>query len=149
MNSDLEKLRRFAMQLLPAGYAGRSVSKGVTLLSLPEEYELISFFEVEPELLDNDETPWLYNELKFVTTRGEDEVVVKIYAAIGEFSVDWKQSGRSIIKMKLTELDSLTIEMLKNDEFLSVSGMFSDHSVFLKLRLKPEVAIEFDHESIR
>ena len=50
------------------------------MIKLPEEHELIGFFECEPELLDSDVKPWCYNELKFTTVRGEDEVEVKIYA---------------------------------------------------------------------
>jgi len=37
------------------------------LLELPEEHELIGFFESEPDLLDTDVKPWIYNEVRFTT----------------------------------------------------------------------------------
>ena len=70
-------------------------------------------------------------------------MVVNIYASSGELTVSWIKSGKQLIKLKLIELDSLNIEMQSNDEFLTAAGMFSDHAVLLKIRLKPDVAIEF------
>ena len=51
--------------------------------------------------------------------------------------------------MTLIELDSIRIEMQHNDEFLLASGVVADHTALLKLRLKPEVAIEFTQLRVR
>ena len=118
------------------------------MIELPEEHELIGFFESEPELLDTDDIPWVYNEVKFTTKRGEDEVVVKIYASSGEFSVLWKNTDRQLLAMKLIHLEIITVELQHNDEFLTVVGMYSDYAVMLKLRLKPVVAVEFEQQEI-
>ncbi len=119
------------------------------MISLPEEHELIGFFEVEPVLLDGDVKPWVYNELTFTTQRNEDEITVKICASYGELSVNWKKNGKQLLQLKLIDLDSINVEMQKYDEFLTAAGMFSDHAVLLKLRLKPEVAVEFEQQCIR
>ncbi len=119
------------------------------MLSLPNDHELIGFFEAEPELLDGNAMPWIYNELKFTTIRGEDKVIVNIYASFGELSVNWIKSGKQLIKLKLIELDSLNIELQSNDEFLTATGKFLDQAVLLKVRMKPDVSIEFAQECIR
>lgn len=119
------------------------------MIELPEEHELIGFFECEPELLDTDVKPWLYNEIKFTTKRGDDEVIVKICASFGEFSISWKKNGNQLITMNLIDLDRVTVEIQQNDEFLTATGMYSDQAVMLKLRLKPRVEVEFKQECIR
>ncbi len=129
-------------------YGGSFKLTELPLIKLPEEHELIGFFESEPELLDTDDIPWVYNEVKFTTKRGEDEVVVKIYASSGEFSVLWKNTDRQLLAMKLIHLEKITVELQHNDEFLTVVGMYSDYAVMLKLRLKPVVAVEFEQQEI-
>ena len=57
------------------------------MLSFPDEYELIGLFESEPELFDGEDKPWAYNELKFTTVRGDDQVVVTIYPPSGKLTV--------------------------------------------------------------
>ena len=39
----------------------------------PDKYELISLFETEPILTDN-EVDWYYNQLHFVLSRGNDRI---------------------------------------------------------------------------
>jgi len=46
------------------------VASSADMPILPEDYELIGFFEAEPEVLDPG-VPWLYNILTFATVRGE------------------------------------------------------------------------------
>ena len=116
------------------------------MITLPEEHELIGFFECEPELLDSDVKPWCYNEVKFSTVRGEDEIAVKIYASFGEITINWKKSGIQILHMKLIDVQHLTVEMQHRDEFMAVVGSYSNRSMLLKLRLKPLVAIEFEQQ---
>nr|WP_315468684.1 hypothetical protein [uncultured Undibacterium sp.] len=119
------------------------------MISLPENHELIGFFEIEPRIVGPDTIPWEYQELTFVTQRGDDEVIVIIGASFSEFSISWRRLGKQLIQMTLIQLDSIRIEMQHNDEFLMASGVVADHTALLKLRLKPEVAIEFEQLHIR
>ena len=119
------------------------------MLSLPDEHELIGFFEVEPELLDGSIKPWIYNEIKFTTTRGDDTIIVTIYASFGELTATWIKSEIQLINIKLIKIDKINIEMNPNDEFLTAEGKLSDHAVSLKITLKPHVAIDFSQERIR
>ena len=122
---------------------------GERLISLPENHELIGFFEAEPLITGSDTIPWEYQEFTFVTQRGDDEVIVRIGASFSDFSLSWRRLGKQLIQMTLIELDSIRIEMQHNDEFLMASGVVTDHTALLKLRLKPEVAIEFEQLHIR
>ena len=116
------------------------------MLSLPDDYKLIEFFEAEPELLDGEAKPWIYNELKFTTIRGKDKLIVTIYPSFGELTINWVKSGEQLIKLKFIELDSLYVEIQKNDEFLSAVGIVLGQSMLLKLRLKPNISIEVSQE---
>jgi len=118
------------------------------VLTLPENHELVGFFEAEPELLDPDIESWAYNELKFIANRGEDTVSVRISPAFGDITVIWKKSDMQLINLKLTEIKNITVEMQYEDEFLTASSVLSEHVILLKLRLKPFVAIEFEEQGV-
>ena len=118
------------------------------MIDLPAEYELIGFFECEPELLDADVEPWVYNVIKFTVKKGEDEVLVKICASYGELGISWLKAGAQVITLNLVDLDKISVEMQHGDEFMVALGQYNDHAVMLKLRLKPIVAIELEQQFI-
>ena len=118
------------------------------MLSLPEKHELIGLFECEPKLLDPDDRPWIYNELTFDVIRGEDTLRVSIWASFREIKIDWKKSGKQVLKMKVADIDSLTVEMQTLDELLCVTGSTSKNKTMLKLRIKPSIFIEFEQQPI-
>ena len=118
------------------------------MLSLPEKHELIGLFECEPKLLDPDDRPWIYNELTFNVVRGEDSLKVSIWSSFGELKIDWKKSGQQVLKMKVVDIDSLTVEMQAFDEFLCVTGSTSENKMMLKLRIKPSIFVEFQHQPV-
>jgi hypothetical protein len=117
------------------------------MLELPEEHELIAFFECEPQLLDT-EVVWAYNELRFTTVRGSDKVVVEISAGWGELSVSWERDGQQLAWLKLINLEKLQVEMQRDDELLVTTGTHGDQNATLILRLKPVVAIKFKQEPV-
>lgn len=118
------------------------------MLELPEEHELIAFFECEPELADPEVDSWAYNELKFTTVRVPDKFVVEVAAGWGELSVSWERSGQQLVWLKLINLEQLKVEMRKDDELLVATGTHGDQSAMLILRLKPVVAIKFRQEPV-
>jgi hypothetical protein len=108
----------------------------------PENHELIGLFESDPILTDPAQGYWFYNQVVFQTIRGEDALTVKINGCYGDLSVLWKQGSRELVNIKFETLSSLKVEMQNNDEFLTAIGSFSDFEMFVKLRLKPQVALE-------
>lgn len=111
------------------------------MLDLPEEYELISFFECEPQLADPS-TPWCYNNLHFSTFRGQDHIVCEIEPAYGELKLWWKQAGQLRAHVKLNKLESLSVHVGKEDDYMIVSGPDNSPATLFKLRLKPFVSVE-------
>ncbi len=118
------------------------------MISFPEEFELMSLFESEPELLDGSDKPWIYNEVKFTAIRGDDKIVVQIYASFGQLSISWEKNGNQQLRIKLIELDKITVEKQYRDEFLTAVGTYADKSVLLKLRLKPSISVEFEEQRV-
>lgn len=111
------------------------------MLSLPDEYELIGFFECEPQLTSPD-VPWSYNRLLFSISRGIDCVLCEIEPAYGELKINWQQNGEVRSSIKLNKLESVTVHMSKDDEHMIVTGLGENPATLLKLRLKPFVSVE-------
>ncbi len=118
------------------------------MLELPDEHELIAFFECEPELSDTEFDSWAYNELRFTTVRESDKVVVEISAGWGELSISWERDGRQLVWLKLINLEELALEMQRDDELLVATGTHADQNATLILRLKPAVAIKYGQEPV-
>ncbi len=115
------------------------------MLELPEEHELIAFFECEPQLADT-EVVWAYNDLRFTTVREPDKVVVEIAAGWGELAIRWEKAGQQLVWLKLINLEKLGVEMQRGDELLVATGTHGDQNATLILRLKPFVSITFEQE---
>lgn len=113
------------------------------MLTLPEEHELIGFFEAEPELASAD-TPWFYNQLTFRIQRGSDRITCQIEPAYGELRIWWEQEKMSRVNFKLNRVESISVHVARNDDHMVVSGKDMHPFTLLKLRLKPHVAFEFE-----
>ena len=112
------------------------------MIKLPEEFELIAFFECEPYLASQG-TPWVYNSVTFETTRGEDYLRFKIEPDVGEIQLTWVQAGITRVNFKLNDLASISIHIANGDEHLIASGGDADPMQLVKVRLKPVIAIEW------
>jgi hypothetical protein len=113
------------------------------MLTFPDEHELIGFFEAEPALASPD-TPWCYNQLSFRTVRGSDLITCQIEPAYGEVRISWKQENSPRVSLKLNHVESISVHMAKNNDYMLVSGKDMKPSTLLKLRLKPHVSFEFE-----
>lgn len=111
------------------------------MLVLPEEFELISFFESEPSLATPD-APWCYNSVRFEVRRDKDTVVCELEPAYGEMKILWEQDGVPRINCKLNKLANMSVHIAKGDEHMVVTGLGKNPATILKLRLKPYVAVE-------
>lgn len=112
------------------------------MLELPEEYELIGFFECEPQLADK-QIPWCYNNLIFTLSREQDIVRCEITPSYGELKLSWKQNGLQRADFQLNHLKGLSVHLGAHDEYMTVTGEGTEPSVIMKLRVKPFVSIEF------
>jgi hypothetical protein len=110
-------------------------------MRIPEEWQLLSVFEVEPTVLDPG-VPWAYNMLTFETTRGEDRVRCEIAPGYDEFRFVWTRDGDLILKLDLRRVSGLLVHTEKGSESLCLE--FSDDTIGpLVLQLKPKLTVSF------
>ncbi len=108
----------------------------------PEDHELISAFESEPEILDPD-VPWYYNALTF---RGEREGIryrIQINPANGEIGIELSNSSQTISTLQIDGVTEMTAQYNKAESLLIASFDEDDQRRLLKIRLKPHIAIEW------
>jgi hypothetical protein len=110
----------------------------------PEEFELIGFFEAEPEISDRD-VPWFYNRLKFQTTRGEDNIVCAIEPGYGEMDLIWRKSGIEIAIFALRDVSALFITSSGSGEFMTAMFRYEDTLDFI-FHLKPDIKMHWGNQ---
>ena len=66
----------------------------------PKAYELISFFEGEPSVLDPG-IPWAYNALRFETVVGEDRIACDLEPGMCAFMIRWNRGGVEVLNLDL------------------------------------------------
>ena len=76
------------------------------MVSFPEYYELISFFESEPKLIDP-RAPWFYNILKFDYKNDAETVTCIIGPADRDIKIEWGQQGHIIGKFDIINFKDL------------------------------------------
>ncbi len=106
----------------------------------PELIDYIAFFESEPEWTH--EMGWYYGA-RFVSTRSNDTIVATIAPDEAEFSLEWRQSNRCLMKFKLVMVTGWHIQNLEGKEQLILKAE-SDREAICILTLKPEVAVEVE-----
>ncbi|HSZ91762.1 MAG TPA: hypothetical protein VK822_20575 [Acetobacteraceae bacterium] len=107
------------------------------VLTLPEDYELIAFFEAEPELLDP-AVPGLYNTLTFVSVRGGLEVCCKISPSYGHLTLRLKMAGEDLPNVDIGCVDRIRLESRNGREALLAT---IDRDNDFVLQLKPHVCV--------
>jgi hypothetical protein len=110
----------------------------------PEEFELIGFFESEPEVSDRD-VPWFYNCLTFRAKRDDSVIVCSIEPGYGEIDLTWKKSGNEVANFSLQDISSLLINLNSNNEYMTVKFKYEDMLDFV-LYLKPEIRIQWGNQ---
>ena len=87
--------------------------------NLPEDYELLSFFEVEPVVLDKD-IPWHYNILTFRTEKNNEKLTVHISPAYGDFEIYWELDDELRLHWKLYNIEAIMIEKKDDKEYMRI-----------------------------
>ncbi|MBD9417597.1 hypothetical protein IB234_23820, partial [Pseudomonas sp. PDM16] len=105
-----------------------------------ELLSFIEFFESEPEWTH--EMDWFYGA-RFITTRGSDTVIATVAPDEAEFSLEWRQANRTLIKFKLVMVTEWVFQTLDGQEQLFIKTT-SDRETLCVITLKPEVAVNLE-----
>jgi len=103
----------------------------------PEDYELVAFFEAEPEVLDPG-VPWFYNTLTFLTARDGIEVHCAICPSYGQLTLRLRLGGQDLLNVDLRCVVGMRVENRADREILLASVQRQDDFV---LQLKPHVQV--------
>ncbi len=109
------------------------------MISIPEEHELIAFFETEPTLLDADQ-PWHYNTLTFEFQSAEEKVTVHLSPAYGDLEIYWTQKNELRLNWRLYDLKEIVIDKTDQKECMRIIPNAENMTETL-LFLKPVVKI--------
>ncbi len=110
----------------------------------PENFQLESFFEGEPEVLDKD-VPWAYNELVFNVTAKNGNLKVKMVTGCELMDVIWKQGEHTVLKLELKGIRSLQVMDEKKYDTL-VSSFRSEDVDDLKIKIRPVISITWGYD---
>jgi hypothetical protein len=108
----------------------------------PEDFELLSIFESEPEVLDED-VPWFYNTLTFRGERDGLRYMIKICPAYGDLDVWIGDPNQPITHLSITDVSALTLQDGVGDAVLMASFSSDSGRGILKIRLRPALSIEW------
>jgi hypothetical protein len=106
----------------------------------PEKFELISFFECEPILLDSN-VEWYYNHLTFITTNSSDRIQCEIEPANLLMTVKWYRDESELLSLNLEVVTALRIEQHGDKELLRATFSETSGIGSLAMQLKPSIHI--------
>ena len=90
---------------------------------IPEEFELLSFFEVEPSKLDEDPNfPFFYNSLQYNIVNDSERIEVHLSPAYGDMEIIWEQQGPLKFNWRVYHIESLQIEKKDGLEYLIIKS---------------------------
>lgn len=113
-------------------------------MKIPEEYELMSVFESDPQYTDDiKQVPFYYNTAKYILENKNAQVChIELDPAGGEMKIIITQDGKDICYFDFKNIESLTILDQKNSRF-----MITQETAVTKIQLKPLFQI-FRNEEI-
>ena len=116
----------------------------------PEEYELIGFFETEPEVL-NPGIPWAFNELIFRTESLNGTLVARMTAGSELLNLEWKQGGEVAAQLDLKGVQSLYVGDGKNGHPINtLVAVFRDPNVSaLSVTIRPRITLRWGYNDQR
>ncbi|MVX67083.1 hypothetical protein GKZ28_25870 [Clostridium chromiireducens] len=108
---------------------------------IPELWELIALFEMEPVYVYGEETeiPWFYSTINFKLKRGSETLDINISPANGIIDIWLLIGDRKIIEINLENVEGIKIEKIHNKEILHI--LFSNDDVMEKfyIETKPQI----------
>ena len=107
----------------------------------PEDYELISLFESEPQLADP-KVPWAYNRLEFSLTRSNGTLSCVIEPGYEALVLDWMRDGEMVVHLDLRWVLGLEVRSGGGRESL-VATMRDTHLKQLHVQTSPKLAVSW------
>ena len=107
----------------------------------PEEDELVSFFEVEPKII-NRAVGLDCSILIFHKTFGEEDIYCEIDFVYGRIRFTWKRQSKPEVSLELRDIQSL--ELRTDKDIQALIAKFSQEGQLLdfELRLKPQIRVK-------
>lgn len=107
--------------------------------TFPEEYELIGFFEVEPEISDRD-VPWFYNRITFKYKKDSDYLICAFEPGYNQIDIAWEKDNIEVASFSLREINNISISTEPMKEYMEINFKSNEILDFI-LQLKPCVHI--------
>lgn len=107
----------------------------------PEEWELLSFFEAEPKIMDRG-VPWYYNQLVFETTRGDDHIRCVIEPGYEILKIVWWRGKQEAVSIDLHSVQSLRIITGQGRDCL-IANFRSSEILPMEFQLKPTICLRW------
>ncbi len=109
-------------------------------MKIPDEIELISLFECEPEMLDKG-VPFAYNEAVFRFSNSNNEkFIVKISPAYGDVKIEVFVSDSNELISYLEFQNIQSMDILSDKKFETKIMLTSENSI-IKINFKPRYKI--------
>jgi hypothetical protein len=109
----------------------------------PENFELESFFECEPEVLDKN-VPWAYNRLKFLVEASNGVLLVEMEPGYETMYVVWRQGENTVLELKLIGVMSLQITDEKRYDTL-IAKFRNNDTEDLVLKIRPYIKLTWGY----
>ena len=111
----------------------------------PEEDELVSFFEVEPKII-NRAVGLDCGILIFRKTFGEEDIYCEIDFVYSRIRFAWKRQSKPEVSLELRDIQSL--ELRTDKDIQALIAKFSQEGQLLdfELRLKPQIRVKLGDE---
>jgi hypothetical protein len=109
--------------------------------TFPEEFELVGFFESEPEVSERD-VPRFYNRHTYRYRRDKDSVVFEIEPASGEIDMTWRTDACEVASFALRRVSGQWVKGAPGEEFITAKFSQEGLSDFI-LWLKPTVRVQW------
>lgn len=114
----------------------------------PELYELMGFFESEPEILDAD-IPHYYNCLNYRTVRADNTIYCAIEPACGQIILIWENSAGLVLSLQLDQVVSLHLVSAQGVEKMLAKFPEQSNLLDFELQLKPSVCVKWGNSLSR
>lgn len=102
-----------------------------------EDWELLSFFEVEPRRLDPS-VPWVYDDSVYLIEDGELSLSCAIQPAYKDVKIILKHCGHCLYEFEATGVQDIRVLKEKGSEILEI--VLSEQQN-LRVRLRPSIEI--------
>ena len=117
----------------------------VVMEEFPELYELLGFFESEPDITDRD-VPIHYNRLAYRTVRGENKIYCAIEPAYGQIVLIWESAEKLVASLNLEQVFGLRVVSERGIEKIVATFAPKTKLLDFEFQLKPSIHIKWGNQ---